>query len=77
MVALYTIVYLSLTSSELLQTQEKTATLSSLFDYFFIFHHFQLHKVRMYFYLITIPNNTQTNLSYAIGYRLSAIGYRL
>ncbi|KAF1333259.1 hypothetical protein FI667_g2958, partial [Globisporangium splendens] len=45
MVALYTRVYLALSGSELLQPSDKTAVLSSLFDYFFSYNQFQATKL--------------------------------
>lgn len=45
MVALYTRLYLALCGSELLPPSDKTAVLSSIFDYFFTFNFFQLRKL--------------------------------
>lgn len=45
MVALYTRVYLALCGSELLPPSDKTAVLSSLFDYFFSYNQFQINKL--------------------------------
>uniref|UniRef100_K3WSD6 Uncharacterized protein n=1 Tax=Globisporangium ultimum (strain ATCC 200006 / CBS 805.95 / DAOM BR144) TaxID=431595 RepID=K3WSD6_GLOUD len=45
MVALYTRVYLALSGSELLPPSDKTAVLSSLFDYFFSYNQFQATKL--------------------------------
>lgn len=45
MVALYTRLYLGLVSSELLASTERTAVLSSLYDYLFAFQSFQLNSM--------------------------------
>ncbi|DBA01749.1 TPA: hypothetical protein N0F65_010159 [Lagenidium giganteum] len=45
MVALYARLYLALASQDLLPTHDKTAVLSSLYDYFFTFNQFQLNKL--------------------------------
>lgn len=59
MVALYTRVYLALCGSELLPPNDKTAVLSSIFDYFFTFNQFQLQKLEKW-----LQTNNMTQQEY-------------